>query len=499
MPEHDTSSVEAAAEESAENEIESISDEISLASGEVAWDASTSMNGIRNQIESVLNKDSLTYGEESTGYSYWVEDVNKDRALVCSGSDHWVVGFSVSKGNVTVDEEDQWQKVDKAWVELSLASEDQLGAEMHLSGENETVELGSDGYIWKTILREGTWKMSPGPGQKPMPKPITVTKTGKSDGNKLIISMDEIKNNFDAGSVEHVTIPTSHRDTVLENTGYVKGLKFDTDSKGRTVLKAAHDFTEPDVKEKALRGTIANTSAGILFDYVNKETGKKNSAVLGHVALTNHPWLNDMNPFGVLASENLKVMQFSEEKSEIDETDESSVGGEVMSSMEIETPETPKFLTDLGLSEDQAVERLARFEELEKRDRENTVKSKVSDWESDKKSPAMVLVAKALLSAADETETVLNLSEDGKTVGLTAVDIIDRLMEAAPSLELAEDKVTDKDVEGERPETDAAGENDRANLSQAEKTLTAQLWLEEGFSENEAVAEAKRRLSNKSE
>lgn len=152
---------------------------------------------------------------------------------------------------------------------------------------------------------------------------------------------------------------------------------------------------------------------------------------------------------------------------------------------------TPKFLSDLGLSEDEATARLTRYEELERRDRESQIKAKVDGWQSDKKAPALVVAAKALLSAASETETVLNLSEDGKTVGLTAVDVIDRLMAASPALELADDQITDEDAGGERPKDDAS---DEVSLSQEERTLAAELYLSEGFSQEDAATEAKRRL-----
>ncbi len=174
-----------------------------------------------------------------------------------------------------------------------------------------------DGLIWKPILREGKWKLSPGPGQVPARKPITVIKDGKSDPAKLIISMSELLKNFKAGAIEHVTVPVSHDNKVTDNTGFIRDLRLAKDKDGRWVLEAAHDFTEPDVKGMAQRGTIANTSAGVLFDYPRKEDGKKFNAVLEHVALTNRPWLNGMKPFGMAAdAEEVTVMSFSEDGSD---------------------------------------------------------------------------------------------------------------------------------------------------------------------------------------
>lgn len=483
-----------------EAELEQGGDIVELAAGDVAWNPTTSWNTIRDKISSALNAGESQMADEGYGVSYWVDDVSGNEALVCAGEDHYVVPFTIGKsGDVTLSDESDWKTVDRAWVESSakFSLSEQLGAEMFFAdAEAEAPSVDANGYIWKTILREGRWAMSPGAGQKPIAKPITVVKDGASDPKNLVISMDELKRNFEAGAVEHVTIPTSHADKVHENTGFVKALRFGKDKSGREILEGAHHFTEPDIKDKAMRGTIANTSAGILFDYVSKENGKKYNAVLGHNALTNHPWLTDMNTFGAMASENLKVLAFSEEQSEINKPDSQSGGGDVMEDTKVET--TPKFLSDLGLSEDEAAARLARYDELESRDRENAINAKISGWEADNKAPSLVIAAKTLLSAASSTDTVLNLSEDGKTVQLTAVDLIDRLMAAAPALILSNDQVTDKSVEGQRPELDAADENNNANLSQDEKTLMSELYLD-GMGQEAAAAEAKRRLGKKSE
>ncbi len=181
--------------------------------------------------------------------------------------------------------------------------------------ESATGAPGEDGLVYKTILREGHWKYSPNDQAGKKPVGITVVKDGKSDPVKLVVSMSELKKNFENDAVEHVTIPTSHKDGVLENTGFIKDLRLAKDKEGRWILEAGMDFTEPDVKAKAERGSIANTSAGVLFDYLRKEDGKKFGAVLAHAALTNRPWLTGMTPFGVAASQEggVTVMSFAEE------------------------------------------------------------------------------------------------------------------------------------------------------------------------------------------
>lgn len=156
------------------------------------------------------------------------------------------------------------------------------------------------------------------------------------------------------------------------------------------------------------------------------------------------------------------------------------------------------LLSELGFeSEDALRAAVEENKRLREEARKNDIDAKVKKWTDDKKSPAMVTAAKTLLSASDDS-TVLHLSEDGKDVGLTASDIVTRLMEAAPVVNLSTDPVKDEDVTGERKDTEVDDENDRANLSQEEKTLATQLFFEEGYSEKDAVAEAKKRLAAKS-
>lgn len=164
-------------------------------------------------------------------------------------------------------------------------------------GETEQSE---DGLFWKDILKEGTWSYRPGPGQKPIPIPLKIV-SGHSETREEI-GMADLVNAFEEGAIDHVTVPTSHDDKPQDNTGYVRKLKV-VERDGKQVLRAGIDFTEPEIKGKAARGTIANTSSGIVFDYIKKDSGKTYKAVLGHVALTNKPWLNGMKPFGVAASE----------------------------------------------------------------------------------------------------------------------------------------------------------------------------------------------------
>jgi hypothetical protein len=375
-------------------------------------------------------------------------------------------------------------------VEYTEGTDEQLLAEMFFDG-GDVAEEG--GLVWKTVLREGTWQVSPGPGQRPTNKPIIVTAEGSSDARNQVISMAELKENFDAGVVEHVTVPLTHEDRVDENTGFVKAMKIEEDDEGRKVLKAGIEFTEPEIKQKALRGTIANISGGVLFDYIQKETGKLFKGVMAHAALTNHPWLNGLKPFGVEASENLQVVAFSE----VTETDSAQAeGGETVSTTENET-ETPvfDFQAAFGMSEEELKASLADAEaararnaELEKEARETRIDGQIKAWQEEGKTPAMLAEAKAILTVSDGKPSGVMLSEDGKESELSVDDIVTRLVNAAPSVKLSEEQVTEEGASQDAPNTDTTDENEQADLSLSEKEEVVHLTLYGNMTEKEAIA-----------
>lgn len=178
-----------------------------------------------------------------------------------------------------------------------------LSFEIFGSTDGEKIELDEDddGLLWAPILRSGTLAVRPGPGGQKIAEPLTFVPGHSADARKEI-GLEDLKDAFDAGAVQHVTIPTNHQNGVLDNTGFIEAMKI-SDSTLRTgekVLMGGHRFTEPDVKEKIMRGTIANRSCGILYDYTNTESGTTFGAVVEHVCLTNRPFVPGMEPYGAL-------------------------------------------------------------------------------------------------------------------------------------------------------------------------------------------------------
>jgi hypothetical protein len=112
--------------------------------------------------------------------------------------------------------------------------------------------------------------------------------------------MEDVMRAWREGAWEFVTVPTYHTDQdVLANTGYVRDLRITPDPgrPGRSLLRAALEFTEPEVAEKVLRGSIAGVSVNVKFNVRHQETGKMYNKVLTHIALTNMPFINGLRAF----------------------------------------------------------------------------------------------------------------------------------------------------------------------------------------------------------
>lgn len=166
--------------------------------------------------------------------------------------------------------------------------------------------IEEDGLVWKDILRTGMWDGTP-TNKGVLKKTLRIIRDGKTDPNAGILALSEILENFDDGAVQYVTVPLTddkedHKNLARLNTGFVRKLKL-VDNNGMSVLRAGIDFTEPDVKEKVLRKTIPDVSAGIPFYVTRRKDNKTFTAVLDHVCLTHKPFVSDLGPFGIAAAD----------------------------------------------------------------------------------------------------------------------------------------------------------------------------------------------------
>lgn len=190
-----------------------------------------------------------------------------------SGPTYWRKGHTMAHASMLCS---YWQP---APDEVFLSGDDE--AELYCAGD---APVERDGLIWKTVLREGTWKRNPIAGAK---GPLVINEE----------FMDDLIAAFADNAWEFVTIPLTHADRVDENTGYVRALEKYTGEDGKARLRCGFEFTEPEVKAKVMRGSIANVSVGVGFNLERTEDGKKYPRVLKHVALTNAPWINGLPTF----------------------------------------------------------------------------------------------------------------------------------------------------------------------------------------------------------
>jgi hypothetical protein len=171
---------------------------------------------------------------------------------------------------------------------------------------------GEPKLLWKVVLRTGTWKLRPGPGGVKLNAPLKIYRDKAPKGH---LSLASLKNNFEAGAKEHVTVPMVHADGTTSDGGFVKKLVIQDvpseDGKGgkQSLLWAGMEITDSELNRKLAEKSLRGVSGGILFDYERTEDAKKFDQVLSHVMVTNSPWINgtgdfhDKLPEGVMASE----------------------------------------------------------------------------------------------------------------------------------------------------------------------------------------------------
>ena len=174
--------------------------------------------------------------------------------------------------------------------------------ELFFSPSDAAVEdkSGDKKIIWKDILREGRFPVTPGRKRK---IPFEVVPTGVSSvtNDGITISMAELLKSYEDKAFESVTIPLRHPKPgedadVLNNSGYVDALRI-VKKDDKHYLQAGMGFTEPDIAGKVRRGTIPNVSSGIFFNFTRKSDDKTFPVALNHVCLTKTPVIDDLEPF----------------------------------------------------------------------------------------------------------------------------------------------------------------------------------------------------------
>lgn len=215
---------------------------------------------------------------------------------------------AIAADTVVPSTEVQQEEQNPAQQQMTLSGAEDKSSEaiIRRSGQLYLADTLSDNgqkLFWKVACKSGTLALSPGPGQVDIEKPLELTPD----------MFAEAKRAFDERAFPHVTVPETHANGVLENTGFVRQL-IDVDyddprlpekiaeahrnePPGTKLLMTGIEFTEPAVRDKAENGSIADTSVGMKFNYRNKRTGKTYPVALEHVALTNVPWVDGLSAF----------------------------------------------------------------------------------------------------------------------------------------------------------------------------------------------------------
>lgn len=210
----------------------------------------------------------------------------------------------------------------------------------------EGVIVNEQGWIKKPILRTGEWTETPNGGQKPL--------------KVAMVHLQMLKQAFDDGAFERVTVPKTHADLPTENTGFVKALEIEEhpDMPGEYVLSAWIKFTDPDTEKAVRLGNVWNCSVMLEDDVVRPSDSKTFPIALRHVSLTNFPWIDNLPGF-TQASRDWLTYQLLDEQG----ADEMELSEEVRDQL----TQLAKF-SDAGITIEEALELARNREQLVERE-----------------------------------------------------------------------------------------------------------------------------------
>ena len=386
----------------------------------------------------------LDQPSDESGYTQAV-----DGGMNCSGCSHFHDGLC----SLYVAKVDDQHVCDSCDGEAPDQIDNVMMSELYFSEAPVSTDTTGKG-IWKTVLRTGTWLMSPNGGKS---DPLSVVRgKGKTTADGKTISLDDIVDTFKLSPMDHVTVPLEHTSAPDKNTGYVRDVVLEENG-DNAYLKALIDFTEPDIEQKVVNGSIANTSVGLKFGYRRKSDGERFPVVLDHVALTNKPWIDGLPGFGLseVSNENIPVFVYAE-------ADCKNNGGNKMDPEVVDTSKADLQLSELrdkniSLAEEKD-SLLALNKELASKIREIEVGKKIvqlSETGLGEHPGFLKQVEKILL--ADTGEKVIELSEDGASSSLTATDIVESLLECMPKADVQLSEQV-QNVGAAKPAVDASEE-----------------------------------------
>jgi hypothetical protein len=260
--------------------------------------------------------------------------------------------------------DDDWQppEVDPLSEELAGSAAGTL--EVFLADGGPLLQSKDDDLLWAPMIREGQWAVRPGPAGQKKKRPLRVV-VGKSKDSRKEIGLQDLIDNFNDGAVEYVTVPETHDNKWVENTGFIRKMKLarapiqtgPNKGKKAMTLFGGYHFTDKKAKQKASEGSVAGRSCGILYDYTNTETGKTYNSVVEHCCLTNKPWITGMIPFGrklkgVVEGFSVEPMRLSDDEPPEEIFDDDEKLSEWVESLELATLDAPAATNDTWSQEE---------------------------------------------------------------------------------------------------------------------------------------------------
>jgi hypothetical protein len=249
---------------------------------------------VRNALEKILVAPSIPNPidmppiEATTAYP-WIRDIGSDQVVFEFDGRTFAASYIIQGNAITIGEpievKSTWSAQNGAIINLANSP---LYAFWGSLGDGTDAEEKGDGLIWKEILHPGTWFKS-------------------NSGKSIAVTSHIIKEAFRAftdGYPRYVSVPADHhwlRNSGIvpaeTNRGFVKKLKLVGNN-----LFAGFSFTNEDVKQGVLEGSIADVSAYLRPDVTHNATGEHYDWALLHVLLTNNPLVPDLRQWGEIAA-----------------------------------------------------------------------------------------------------------------------------------------------------------------------------------------------------
>jgi hypothetical protein len=145
----------------------------------------------------------------------------------------------------------------------------------------ELANQTKDGLMWYPMIRAGQWAVRPGPKGQKVRRKLKIVE-GHSNDSRKELGLSDLLAAFQDEAVENVTVPTSHDNKTLENTGFIRKMKIDDmevqkgPMKGKKV-KAATTSPSPTSRARSSEALSPAARAGSSTTTPTRRPGRPTS------------------------------------------------------------------------------------------------------------------------------------------------------------------------------------------------------------------------------